>query len=507
MKKIIFLTGLSVIIQTGNLYSQSGESQLKQVSIVGKKSIPPVLNITTNFFDSNGNQALDAGEKAKIIINIKNTGKSDATGLTLDIKDNNKIPGLNIEPFNKDLGKLSPESEKNVEVFINGSNNLYHGKADFVITLSEADGFNSAPASLPITTRELAAPLMTISDYRYSTELGGKITLGKTVDLNVVIQNNGEGKAENVVVKFTNPANVFPASNSEYTFMTVEPGDKKLVTYTFLPSEKFQGTEIKISVDIKEKTGRYGASSSPNVTLEEELVSSAKLVTENQGDAIYRGGGDPLKGLNVSEAKKEMQLGDYYALIIGVDTYKGAWEKLDNAVKDAKSIETLLKSKYKFDFFRTLINEQATRKQILKEFEWLVANVKETDNVFIYFSGHGEYKKELDKGFWVPVDATTTSVSDFISNNDIQTFLGGIKSKHTLLVSDACFSGDIFRGNTIAVPFENSEKYYVKVHNLSSRKAISSGGIEPVMDGGREGHSVFAYYLLKALENNNSKFY
>jgi len=85
--------------------------------------------------------------------------------------------------------------------------------------------------------------------------------------------------------------------------------------------------------------------------------------------------------------------------------------------------------------------------------------------------------------------------------------LSGIESKHTLLIADACFAGDIFRGKTITVPFEESQKYYAKVHGLSSRKAISSGGVEPVMDGGRDGHSVFAYYLLKALEKNDSKFY
>jgi uncharacterized caspase-like protein len=200
-------------------------------------------------------------------------------------------------------------------------------------------------------------------------------------------------------------------------------------------------------------------------------------------------------------------IGNYYAVIIGIDKYSGKWMPLQNAVNDAKAVEATLRSKYKFDNFKTLYNEQATRKAIIAELEWLVKNTKETDNVFIYYSGHGEYKKELNKGFWVPVDAQSSSTADFISNNDIQTYLGGIKSKHTLLVTDACFSGDLFRGNTVSVPFENSEKYYTEVHGLVSRQAFTSGGIEPVMDGGKNGHSVFAYYFLKSLNENDSKYF
>ena len=138
--------------------------------------------------------------------------------------------------------------------------------------------------------------------------------------------------------------------------------------------------------------------------------------------------------------------------------------------------------------------------------EWLVDNVKDTDNVFIFYTGHGEFKTALNKGYWVPADATSQTTAQYISNSDIQTFLGGIKSKHTLLVSDACFSGDLFRGKTVSIPFENSDNYYKKVYDLSSRQALTSGGVEPVMDGGKEGHSIFSYYFLKTLENNGGRF-
>ncbi|HDY86849.1 MAG TPA: hypothetical protein ENH82_01900 [bacterium] len=236
---------------------------------------------------------------------------------------------------------------------------------------------------------------------------------------------------------------------------------------------------------------------------QEEKLKETEEITEQKQ---LRGGGDPLKGLNISAAKK-MEIGKYYALIVGIDNYKGVWQPLKNAVRDAKAVEKLLREKYKIDYFRTLENELATRKNIMKEFSWLVDNVTEKDNVFIYYSGHGEYQKQLNKGYWVPVEAETNEVYEFISNSTIQTFLNGIGSKHTLLVSDACFSGDLFRGTTVSVPFEQTSKYYTKVHSLKSRHALTSGGVEPVMDGGREGHSVFTYYFLEMLKRNEDKYY
>ncbi len=238
-----------------------------------------------------------------------------------------------------------------------------------------------------------------------------------------------------------------------------------------------------------------------------EKGSFSENPPETKADEItYRGGGDPLKGLNVTKAK-DMNFGEYYALIIGIDNYSGQWPVLKNAVKDAEAIEGLIKSKYKFDHLKSLYNAQATRANIIRELEWLAENVSSKDNVFIYYSGHGEFKQNLNKGFWVPSDASTSSTTAYISNSDIQTFLGGIQGRHTLLVSDACFSGDIFRGNTLSVPFEESEKYYTEVNAKKSRQAMTSGGIEPVMDGGKEGHSVFAYYLLQALNENTSKYF
>ena len=138
--------------------------------------------------------------------------------------------------------------------------------------------------------------------------------------------------------------------------------------------------------------------------------------------------------------------GKYVALIIGINSYTGYWPQLKNAVNDAEGVAQILKKDYIFNDIYTLIDNEATRKNILNKLDWLSKNLTKDDNLLIFYSGHGQFNKILNKGFWVPVDATSNSVADYISNSDLKTFIGGIPSKHTLLITDACFAGDIFRG-------------------------------------------------------------
>jgi hypothetical protein len=238
-----------------------------------------------------------------------------------------------------------------------------------------------------------------------------------------------------------------------------------------------------------------------------KISLTKKTEQPQQQQPTMRGSGDPTKGLGINEdIPDQLTFGDYYAFIIGIDKYTGKWAELSNGVRDAKTVEQTLKNSYQFDHFKTLYDGQATKANIVTELEWLMNNIKPEDNLLIYYSGHGEYNQMMDKGFWVPVDAKGSSTIDLLSNNDLLAYLNGIKSKHTLLISDACFSGDIFRGSAISKEFEDSPKYYREVNSQASRKAITSGGIEPVMDGGSDGHSIFAYWLLKTLNDNQKRF-
>ena len=191
------------------------------------------------------------------------------------------------------------------------------------------------------------------------------------------------------------------------------------------------------------------------------------------------------------------KLGTYHALIIGNNNYD-TLSKLNTATNDAEKINNVLKERFGF---KTTLLIDGTRSEILDNLENYRKTLSEQDNFLFYYAGHGYLDKEIDKGYWQPVDATDR-VSSWISNSDIVDQLKGLKAKHVLLVADSCFAGSLTRGITITKP-DNSEdnEWLNKIIQLKGRTIMASGNLEPVSDSGRDGHSVFAYYFLKELNS------
>lgn len=351
----------------------------------------------------------------------------------------------------------------------------------------------NGPASLPMVS--ISEPVL--------SSLSGKLSPGETINMKFIIKNTSTADALNLKLIYTIPNNIMLLESQ--VNVPLKAGSQKEVEMVFYINKNINSKQLTIG--IKPEGANFIDTNNQLLTF--TIEQNITQATQQQEQLItgFRSSNDPLKGLGAAKAMQQVTVGKYYALIIGIDSYTGDWKPLRNAVNDAKAVEKQLRNNYEFQSVRTLYNEQATRANIIKEYEWLMTNTTENDNVLIFYSGHGDYNDRLNRGFWVPVDASTNSVSLLISNSDIQAFLGGIKSKHTFLIADACFSGDIFRGKTITIPYENSFKYYNQIYAKPSRTALTSGGIEPVMDGGKDGHSVFTYYLLKSLINNQNQFF
>jgi len=220
------------------------------------------------------------------------------------------------------------------------------------------------------------------------------------------------------------------------------------------------------------------------------------------------------RGLNWSGPNKNTKepyiSGDYRALIIGNNQYQdknGVWRELNTAVSDAQSLASLLKSDYGFSDVTVVTN--ANRKKILGEFELLSKRVNPNDNILIYYAGHGHLEDNSRRGYWIPVDGQGYDSTTFIRNSTIRDEINIIaeKTKHTLLISDSCFSGALLRGgNRGPNQFQLNAGYYKKVASKKSVQVFTAGGNEFVDDNYRDsGHSPFTYFLINELKNNTNK--
>ncbi|MEO9484191.1 MAG: caspase family protein [Ekhidna sp.] len=186
----------------------------------------------------------------------------------------------------------------------------------------------------------------------------------------------------------------------------------------------------------------------------------------------------------------------YYALIIGVNNYRDdEIQDLDNPINDAEQLAGVLTYHYAFDQENVTVLENPRREDIIKALDNLTGVVTEKDNLLIFYAGHGIWNEQLNQGYWLPSDASLDSKSYWLSNSTLRDYVGGINSKHTLLISDACFSGGILKERAV---FGNS-RAVLEVYKLPSRKAMTSGTLKTVPD-----ESVFIEYLLKNLINNQS---
>jgi uncharacterized protein len=191
--------------------------------------------------------------------------------------------------------------------------------------------------------------------------------------------------------------------------------------------------------------------------------------------------------------------GERYALIIANQNYKH-WDKLDTPLADGKAVAEMLSKRFGFE--ATVITD-ATRRQVLTALNQLRAKVDSQDEVLIYYAGHGEMDAVTARGYWIPVDGEQKNLTQWISVIDITDQLAAMQARHALVIADSCYSGTL--SGSLAQRVDdalNEQAQRGALDRLSrqrARVAITSGGLEPVVDGGGGKNSLYARSLLEVL--------
>lgn len=197
------------------------------------------------------------------------------------------------------------------------------------------------------------------------------------------------------------------------------------------------------------------------------------------------------------ETSNEITFGSYKALVIGVNEYP-FFRDLQTAGNDARAIAHLLKHDYGFRV-KLMINPK--RSEIIAALADLRRTLSRSDNLLIYYAGHGWLDDGANEGYWLPSDARKADEANWISNATITSSIRAMQAKHIMIVVDSCYAGKLIRGIHIE---RRTPDYVARISQKIARVVLTSGGLEPVVDSSSNNrHSVFASSFIKALLEND----
>jgi hypothetical protein len=199
---------------------------------------------------------------------------------------------------------------------------------------------------------------------------------------------------------------------------------------------------------------------------------------------------------NTGPLKEE---GKNFAVIIGVSKYSDpVMPDLFYPIFDARKVAEVISANYTFDRKNVLLLENPVKARIINTLDSLENLITTEDNLLIFYAGHGNWDEKRSIGYWLPSDAAARTLTNWLMNSIITTFVSESKARHTMVVADACFGGSIFR--TRALPPEEV-KSIAEMYYKPSKKAMTSGDLMEVPD-----ESVFVKTFLEQLSANKENY-
>lgn len=185
-----------------------------------------------------------------------------------------------------------------------------------------------------------------------------------------------------------------------------------------------------------------------------------------------------------------------WAVVIGVARYVHM-PVLKYTDDDAYHIYAFLKSPeggaLPDEQIRVLIDEDATRNNILRTMRQTFMKADENDVVLLYYSGHGL------PGYFLPVDFD--GFNNKVDHEDIKAIFNESKAKHKLCLADACHSGTL-TAMKVAPSEIAIQKFYQAFENSGGGTALllSSKGDEFSLEDGGLRQGVFSHFLIRGLK-------
>lgn len=284
------------------------------------------------------NSSLDAYEDLIVIIAVENAGKG--TGFGVDLSVTPDVPEVSLPTPVLALGDLKPGERREVLVPLRGAAAVRDGQAEVRTVAKERRGFDSNVLKIELPTSRIRAPALALSTYTLEDGATGLARgngngipePGETVELVVVVENNGEG--ETVGAKLTGAGGGgIRWVNDTAELGKVLPGDRARARLAFEVPRGFTGKDIPIVLTASEARGVGGAekavaldvrSIAPDLRWAQRLVSGGRdvqgvgsgeeveveLSLENRGELVARDVVFTVAGEGVRLSSSRLEVGE-----------------------------------------------------------------------------------------------------------------------------------------------------------------------------------------------------
>lgn len=497
-------------------FSQSGRSSKKYVYIseIPQPKYPADIKIDKIEFKDDKdskNNLLDAKETAYVQYRVTNEGEGNAYQLLLNITQTKGSKGVRFEK-NVALGDLRSGDYKTFSIPITANATISSGEFELLLSISEGNGFNSDPVLVKFKTQEFKAPNLKVLDGEFVSQERGKLNPGSSGNLNILVQNIGQGLAKQIKVEFKLPnENVFPTGNHEFTFESLDVNSFEKINFGFFLNKRYLDTRLNIEVVVTEKTGKYGHRSTFTFELGEQMASTSVFsVDGNLAKDIKIKQQTLTSDVDVNIPAISKKFPNKIALIIGNENYSAnqydlnaevdvAFAKSDAQIFKEYCIKTLGVPSRNITY-----RENGTAAQItgdIIKIKNLINVLGSNTEVIVYYAGHGLPKESTNEAFLIPVDVTGTNIDAGIKLSYLYKQLTEFSSEKVTVFLDACFTGGA-RGQGLVA----ARGVRVKPKNDFLRGNIvvfsASSGTESSMPWKEKNHGLFTYFLLKKLQES-----
>ena len=472
-------------------------------------SLPPVLSISKiSFNDENNNNRIDGDEDCSISFTITNSGKGAARNLKALVQNNSLVSGLS---FNNPeiVGILAPNDSQMVKIPITGTMNLTTGTANIKVSFEEQFGFPPDPFDLKIATKEFISPEVKIVDYTFLTD-NGILKLGLPIQLKVLIQNVGQGIAENVNVGFSYPnSNVFPSGQKDFTIGTMLVGATKEIIFEFFINKLYAEKAIPISIILAEKYGKFAETKQILATLDTKSAGTTISIASNAIDntvnfQVASLSADVDKNIPFNAVKYPNR----YALIIGNEDYTSRQAGLENesnvefAVSDAKLFKQYAVNTLGIDEKNTFLLLNATAGEMSRKIELvtqILTRLGENGELFFFYAGHGFPDEKSKIPHLIPVDVSASNLTSAIKLYWLYDKLAQTNAKCITIFLDACFTGG---GRESGLLASRGMKVLPTEETISGNIIVfsASSGDQSALSYKEKSHGIFTYFLLKKIQ-------